>query len=313
MNRFALIGFYRSLIRHKLYAALNIGGLAVGIAVFLVLGLYVRFESGYEHWLPGYQRIYMVESRTSDDLQDLNSRQSTPVAAWSAISRDLPNTVGTRIDPRNATVSRDGVGLREQMALVDPSFFSVFQMPVVAGDVRDVLASPANVVLTQRTASKYFGDRSAISQTMTITYDGAEHSYRVAAVIADLPADTDLTFDIVARKTLTHDPANDQYNNDHSWNYTGPHTFVRFADGDAARRFEGQLTGIVNRHAASETPDQQGFTIALSLRPFSEVHFQKAGSKLTVATLGIVGLLTLLIAIVNYVNLATARGWPSCP
>ncbi len=61
MNRFALLSLYRSLVRHKLYAALNIGGLAVGIAVFLVLGLYVRFETGYEKWLPGYDKLYLVE------------------------------------------------------------------------------------------------------------------------------------------------------------------------------------------------------------------------------------------------------------
>jgi putative ABC transport system permease protein len=308
MNRFALIGFYRSLTRHKLYAALNIGGLAVGIAVFLVLGLFVRFETGYERWLPGYQNIYMLESRTNDgDPNDLNARQGTPVAAWSAIGRDLPKTIGTRIDARDATVLKDGIGVREQMALVDPGFFSVFALPVVAGDASDVLASPSNAVLTQRTARKYFGGGSAIGRTMTITYEGVQHSYRVAAVIADLPPNTDLDFDIVARKTVTQDPANANFKNDHQWNYGGPQTFVRLPSPEAASQFEQQLAGVVNRHAQSETPDEPGFGMALSLKPIADVHFETPGSKLTVATLGIVGTLTLVIAIVNYVNLATAR------
>ena len=63
MNRFALLTFYRSLVRHKLYAALNIGGLAVGIAVFLVLGLYVRFETSWEKWLPNYGHVYLIETK----------------------------------------------------------------------------------------------------------------------------------------------------------------------------------------------------------------------------------------------------------
>ena len=62
MNRFALLTLYRSLTRHKLYAALNIGGLAVGIAVFLVLSLYVRFETSYEKWLPRHDGIYVVQT-----------------------------------------------------------------------------------------------------------------------------------------------------------------------------------------------------------------------------------------------------------
>ena len=62
MNRFALLSLYRSLTRHKLYAALNIGGLAVGIAVFLVLGLYVRFETSFEKWLPDHDKIYVVQT-----------------------------------------------------------------------------------------------------------------------------------------------------------------------------------------------------------------------------------------------------------
>ena len=307
MNRFALIGFYRSLVRHKLYAALNIGGLAVGIAVFLVLGLYVRFETSFETWLPHSDQIYMIESRTNDDLDDLKARQSTPVAAWSAISRDLPKTIGTRIDPRNATVLKGGIGVLEQMALVDPGFFSVFALPVVAGDTRDVLASPSNAVITQRTAHKYFGDGSAIGRTMTITSEGTQRNYRVAAVIADLPPNTDLDFDIIARRIVTQDPVNADFKNDHQWNYGGPQTFVRLPSPDAAARFEQQLAGVVNRHAQSETPDQPGFGITLSLKPLADIHFETPGSKMTVATLGIVGTLTLLIAIVNYINLATAR------
>jgi putative ABC transport system permease protein len=62
MNRFALLALYRSLTRHKLYAALNIGGLAVGIAVFLVLGLYVRFQTGFETWVPHHEQIEVVQT-----------------------------------------------------------------------------------------------------------------------------------------------------------------------------------------------------------------------------------------------------------
>lgn len=307
MNRFALIGFYRSLTRHKLYAALNIGGLAVGIAVFLVLGLYVRFETGYEKWLPHSDQIYMIESRTNDDMDALAARQSTPVAAWAAINRDLPGTIGTRVDTPNATVIKDGIGVGEQLARVDPDFFSVFYLPVVAGETKGALADPSAIIITQKIASRYFDGTTPVGKTMTLTYNGAQHSYRVAAVIADLPRNTDLDFDLIVRLVTTDDKTNGYYKNDHQWNYSGPNTYVRLPDGAAAQRFGGQLDGVVARHAQSETPDQPGFGMQLFLKRFTATHFEVPGSALTVTTLGLVGVLTLLIAIVNYVNLATAR------
>ena len=307
MNRLALLTFYRALTRHKLYAALNIGGLGVGIAVFLVLALYVRFETGYETWLPHHDELYLIESHYSDDNSDLRARQSTPVAAWNAISRDLPDTLGTRLEPLNGTVVKDGIGVRERIAFVDPAFYKLFDLPVVEGDVRGALNSPANVILTERTAAKYFGGRSAVGQTLTVTTNGVAHSYRVAAVIKDLPSDTDLDFDLLTRLIPTEDKASPLYKGDHQWNYSGPRTYVRLGDAGVAQRFDGQLSGVVARHAQSETPEEPGYTLSLSTKPLVEVHFEQPGSRLTVLTLGIVGVLTLLIAIVNYVNLATAR------
>ena len=99
MNRFTLLSLYRSLVRHKLYAALNIGGLAVGIAVFLILGLYVRFETGYEKWLPDYDKAYVVQTTWSMPDSPING-----TFAWTMgglvdqLREDFPGTVGTRIN-----------------------------------------------------------------------------------------------------------------------------------------------------------------------------------------------------------------------
>ncbi|MDO6413567.1 ABC transporter permease [Sphingomonas sp. BIUV-7] len=307
MNQIAWLGFYRSLTRHKLYASLNIGGLAVGIAVFLVLGLFVRFETSYERWLPHADQIYLIESRADDDTVASRPRQNTPIAAWSAISRDLPATIGTRIDTPNATVIKDGIGVSERLARVDNDFFAVFDLPVVAGSVKGVLADPSNIIVTQAIATRYFGGISPVGKTMMLTYNGAQHSYRVAAVIADLPRNTDLDFDMIVRFVPVEDKADPAYKNDHWWNYSSPTTFVRLPNEAAAQRFAGQLDGVVARHVQSETPVEGGFGLTLTLKRFTATHFETPGSALTVTTLGLVGILTLLIAIVNYVNLATAR------
>lgn len=308
MDRLALLGFFRSLTRHRLYAALNIGGLALGIAVFVVLGLYVRFETSYERWLPGVRHIWMIESHTPTDGESQRAIQSTPMAAWTAIKRDLPDTLGTRIDNTRAIVVQNGIGIPERAGLVDPDFFKVFEMPVLEGRVDGILADPSALVVTRKTAQKYFGDRSPIGQSMRVVYEGAPHLYRVVAVVADMPANTDLReVGLIARRSITENPADPNYVSQHSWNYGGPLTYVRFPDDAAERRFANALPGVVSRHAVSETPDSPNFAITLTPTRLTDLHFETPGSKLTVTTLGTVGLLTLLLAIVNYVNLASAR------
>ncbi|USI75043.1 ABC transporter permease [Sphingomonas morindae] len=307
MDRLALTGFLRALARHKLYAALNIGGLALGIAVFLVLGLYVRFETSFERWLPGASQIWLLETRAADD-NGPEARQSTPMALWSAIARDLPDTLGTRIDANRAIVVRDGIGVNETLAQVDADFFKLFELPVLEGSTAAGLADPTAIVLTRKTAAKYFGTASPVGQSIRLVYDGVSHVHHVIAVVADLPRNTDLDdFGLFARRILTEDPADDRYRRDHEWNYGGPQTYVRFASEAAEQRFAAALPALLARHVASETPDDPTYHIKIVPRRLTSVHFDTPGSRLTVTTLGTVGLLTLLLAIVNYVNLASAR------
>ncbi|GLU24677.1 hypothetical protein SLE2022_405830 [Rubroshorea leprosula] len=222
MDRFAFTAFWRSLARHRLYAAINIGGLAVGIAVFLVLTIYVRFEAGYEKWLPGWRDVYLIEATGSERPLDNNS----PVALWTAASRDLPGLVGTRVSDRTVSVVKDGIGVSQDFAFVDPDFPKLFALPVVSGDFAHALDDPSNVVLTQDTARKFFGDADPLGKTMTVTVAGASRLFRVAAVVAPLPHDTDFGFDMLARLVVTEDKAAPAYRGDHEWNYFNPQTFV---------------------------------------------------------------------------------------
>jgi putative ABC transport system permease protein len=307
MNRFALISFWRSLTRHRLYAALNIGGLALGIAVFLVLALYVRFETSFEHWLPGHQQVYLIESRTNDDLNSVRARESTPVAAWTAIHADLPDIIGTRIVGKDAAVVKGGVGIRERIGLVDPNVFDVFRIKAIDGVLPARFDDPTSIVITKRTATKYFGSGSPIGAQLAVSYGGKHYAYRVAAVIDDLPDNTRLDSDLIAPLVISQDRADPFYPDNHQWNYGGPETYVRLPDPASVTRLAAALPGIVARHVNTETPGNDNFALTLSLWKLDDAHFRTPGALLMVTTLGIIGLLTLIVAIVNYVNLATAR------
>lgn len=309
MNRFALLSLYRSLTRHALYAALNIGGLAVGIAVCLVLGLYVRFETGYDTWLPRHDRIYAVQTVWS--LPESPANGAYPYTMGGLLDQmraDFPGVIGTRIRGGNGSVLEDGRATQEGVVQVDPSFFQVFDLPMVRGDGPAGLARPGNVLISESVAAKYFGNANPIGQPLTVAMD-APGSYRVAGVFRDLPKNSELDFSILIPLPRTPPSANWFH-----WGSTSLQTFLRFETPAAARAFGEKMQAFVNRHGGElAAPGERPWAVQqLRLLPVTRLHLepqgQESGSrKTTVVTLGLVGVLTLLIAIVNYVNLATAR------
>ncbi|WP_294190232.1 ABC transporter permease [uncultured Sphingomonas sp.] len=309
MNRFALLSLYRSLTRHRLYAALNIGGLAVGIAVFLVLGLYVRFETSFETWLPHHCEIYLVQTEgKGTDSPYLGRYRQTMGGLLEQMEADFPGLVGTRIEggEGGGSVTQGGVTQLEDIARVDPDFFKVFDLKMVRGDQRVALDDPTAVILSRSAATKYFGDADPIGRELTLTLDEPA-AYHVTGVFEDLPANTDLRFSMLTRTSAVH--ANDWW---YHWGSTSVFTYLRFPSARAAAAFAGKMPGFIDRRGRADLGPNASRSIGLPLLPITEVHLQPVGEesaslKLTIVTLGLVGVLTLLIAVVNYVNLSTAR------
>ena len=314
MNSFALAPLYRTLTGHKFYAALNIGGLAVGIAVFFVLTLYVRFETSFEKWLPHHDEIYVVQTdwkRTDDPFT--GTYPNTMGGLLDELRQDFPGVVGTRfmggadLDGKDGgSVVRNGIATFDDIGQVDASFLQVFDLPWVAGDKTTALTAPASIVLSRSAARKYFGDTDPIGQTLTLALDKTV-PHRVTGVFEDLPKASDFKFSILAR--LPTSDLGEWWNH---WGSTSLKTYLRFPDEAAAKAFEQKMPAFVARHGARDLGDDAAMRMALPLLPLTKAHLQPAGQesasrKLTVVTLGLVGILTLLIAIVNYVNLASAR------
>ncbi|WP_174279836.1 FtsX-like permease family protein [Sphingomonas bacterium] len=302
MNRFALLTLYRSLTRHKLYAALNIGGLAVGIAVFLVLGLYVRFETSYENWLPGHNKIYLVEEYWNQPGSPANGySDGTMGGLIDQLREDFPGTVATRSRGIGANVIRDGVGTAEDFAYADTNFLDLMPLEMVAGDGSRALRDPANVLLSETIARKYFPSDSPMGRTLTLNVEGKASVYRIAGVFRDLPKNTEQKFTMLGR--MPTDPKDDYW---HHWGSERVQTLLRFDTPEAARAYAARMPAFVRRRGSKDLGEMIS-VFHLPLLPITDWHLQRPGRKLTVTTLGLIGVLTLLIAIVNYVNVATAR------
>lgn len=308
MNGFAFTSMYRSLTRHRLYAALNIGGLAVGIAVFFVLSLYVRFETSFEKWLPHYDQIYLVQTDWKrSDGPYAGTFPYTMGGLLDEMKQDFPGLIGTRLQggKDGGSVLHNGVATFEDVAQVDADFFKVFDLPMARGDKARALADPTSVVISQSAARKYFGTMDPIGQTITLVL-GDTSIHRVTGIFEDLPSATDFQFSILARLPVNDSP---WWNR---WGSAAVTTYLRLPDTAAASAFEQQLPAFVERRGARDLGEQASSAIGLPLLPITRQHFQdegqeSSGRRLTVITLGLVGVLTLLIAIVNYVNLASAR------
>ncbi|MGP7795151.1 ABC transporter permease [Sphingomonas sp. CLY1604] len=311
MTGHVMTTLHRALTRHKGYAALNIGGLAVGIAVCLVLGLYVRFELGFERWLPHHRELYLVQSELHLPGSPFNGAYPQTMAGMLEQMRaDFPGLVGTRVrgGKDGGSVLRAGEALRMDVAQVDPSFFSVFALPMVRGDGAAALADPAAALVSRSAARTLFGAADPIGRTLTIAVDDPR-PYRVAGVFEDLPADTDLSATILIPIPRTPPPAEWAW---YRWGTAAVTTVLRFPTPAAAARFTAQMPAFIRRHAGQDLGPAPDKVISLSLLPVTRVHLQpfggeNSGRPLMIAALGIVGVLTLLIAAVNYVNLATAR------
>jgi putative ABC transport system permease protein len=304
-----LLTLYRSLSRHRLYAAINILGLAVGIAVFLVLFLDVRFETSFERWIPHASQIYVVRTSGAGPLESLGGDYYAMGGLLEELTADYPQLLGTRVWNAEGAV-RDGAKVTpENFELVDPTFFKVFDLPLIAGDKATVLHAPDDLVLTVAKAKQYFGGADPMGRRMTLAFNGALHVYRVAGVLKDPPKSTDLMLDFLVPlkiPTATEEP---EWRH---WGSTAVPTYLRFKTPAEARALDAQFDGFTDRHGLADLGAGGHKFVRLRIHPLLFMHLHdgrdlSAKDAVLVAALGAVGLLTLLLAAVNYVNLATAR------
>ena len=287
---------YRSLARHRLYAFLNIGGLALGIAVFLVLFLFVRFETSYDRVLPGWERVWTVERTVQFPGNPELPIPSSPTLA-AQLADAFPDLVAARMTPYDtATLLTGNTSITRKLALVDPAYFRIFPFPVVEGDVATTIARPDGLIVSQSVAESYFGKTSPLGRTLTVAIDGKPKIYRVGAVIADLPKNQTYTSDMFA--AIPAKPADDTL----SASY-GVTTFLKVPDAATADRVDT----FMRRHPDPQFNAGARRFLKEGLKPLSSLHLADKGVSTVVAVLGTVGIVALLLAMVNYINLATAR------
>jgi len=304
---------FRNLSRNKSYASINIIGLAVAIAACLLIFLLIQYETSFDNFHKNKDRIYRIVSVTkTPDGTNYSRGNAFPVAQGLRI--DYPQLEGVaRIyskDDKQITVMNDKSDATQKkfkekgLFFAEPQFFELFNFPFLAGNPKTALSEPNTALLTQQTAEKYFGDwHSAINKY--IKYDNRKVC-KVTGILKNIPSNTDFPLEVVLSfKTSENDTSSDWVSTDGDLN-----TFLVLPKNMSSQLFNNNLQTFVKKHKPSEYVSQ-----GYALQPLNEMHYdsrfgtynKSTFSKELITALSLIGLFLLVIACVNFVNLATAQ------
>lgn len=297
---------WRGLLNNRVFSILNILGLATGMAVALLIGLWVSYQFSYDRWIPNYQQVYQAQYRYSENGA-IGTQVSVSYPLAEVIKKDIPAieyVVQTDwINYHGLVNGTNKVYLPGVMAGQD--FLKAFEYPVVRGDAGQALLDRYSIVLTESTAKALFGNADPMTKTVRIDND---HDLRVTGIIKDVAGNSSINFSYV----VPYDYFRSTAGYGEHWGFNNMQTFVRLRPGVQYAQVEPLLRTLLKKYDNSEW---QARKVELFLHPMKDWHLnsnfvngvQHGGFIDTVRLFAVIGLLVLVIAGINFVNLSTAR------
>jgi putative ABC transport system permease protein len=299
---------YRNLNKNRIFSYINILGMAIGMAAFLFIAQYVRFERSYESFHVNAKDIFRVTTEFYNGSEYVITDCETYAPLGPLLKDKMPEVVDFvrmyGIDGLTNVKAGSHNFLETGLYWADHSVMNVFTYQPVSGDLKKALNAPFEVVLTESMAGKYFGRTDIIDESIEID----KNNYRIKAVIADLPANTHLKFSFLLSrlsfKTLKPWYPDDRWNNNNEFTYllTVPGTNLESFNKNLAMLWSTELKDVVpqERFVAESIKD-------IHLYSDKSYEPEPGGNAETVYYLTIIALFVIAIAWINYVNLSTAR------
>lgn len=301
---------FRNLSKRKLYTGINILGLTIAIASFLVISLYIHHEATYDSMYADSERIIRFGQRFAMAGEE-QVVSMTPSSLVPTLMEELEEVeVGTLIFDVGifSSVMVDaGQGNQEEnkFAYVDENFFEIFDLEILEGQSGKLLAEPNQIVLTKSTAEKYYRNvNSVVGQVLKI--DGKD--YMVTGVVEDFPSNTHLDFDFLASfKTHRHGTSPE-------WSPANYYSYAKLSPNADREQFAQKLDLLVEKYFGEEMRSY-GFEVGILFQPLTSIYLgdsqlkemKPAADIKNLYIFGVVAILLIIIGIINYVNLATAE------
>jgi len=298
---------FRNLRAKKFYAGINILGLAIGMACCILIFLYVSHELSYGKFHTKADRIYRILTDIKTPTETLNiGVTSAPMAP--SMRADFPEVEDmVRLDDAQLLIQRGEQTFQEDESMfADSSFFKVFSFKLLRGNPNTALVKPFSIVLTEDAARKYFGDEDPMGQRLQM--DG-EHDLTVTGVMQNVPENSNFTFDVLLSLSTTMEKLDT--NRARQWGNFGFQSYVLLAEHADPLVLQSKLPGFLEKYISNQDRSE-GMNYFLSLEPLSDVYFSgrdspKAGSLTNIKIFSVIAAFILLIAGINFMNLATAR------
>jgi putative ABC transport system permease protein len=300
---------FKILKKQKVFSLINIFGLTVGITCCLMIFLFIRHETSFDNFHTKGKDIYRVVRQA-----DLNGSGSVEDIAYLAgaysiaLRNEYPDMIkkAVRVMPDNDLFTYNHIGYNERNVLItDSDFFQLFDFPLIKGDRQTVLSEPRSIVLTASSAKKYFGNEDPIGKTIQMNKDLL---LKVTGIAKDPPSNSHLYFDmIVPIKNFKYFDSIQNFPNNSLFVYLQLNPNVKPAQ--LTSRFPQFMDKYMGKYFA-----ESGFKLGLGLEPLKDIYFKplqfdnvKHGNKKVIYIFMSIAVLILVIACMNFMNLATAR------
>ncbi len=310
---------WRNLAKNKFHTTINISGMVIGFTISITILLTAYSQFTFDEFHVNKKNLFQAyQVYNKENGQELSSVFGLPAGpAFKAEAPAIEKTSRFLYGGSNAVYNEKELDV--PVMLVDEDFLSMFTFPVVKGNKSNALKSLTDLVITENAAKKIFGNDDPIGKTMKVSAGNNLQDMTVSAVVKDFPVNSSIKFDALARIENKSDYAGQSSN----WNNQNHSLFVQLREDATQKEAERQIRDInkkyiadwyINLEKEGAKPDKSGDVFASRLLPFSEVHFfpairNGATSKSQVYMVLLVGLLIILIACFNFVNINLANAF----
>ncbi|HLY68176.1 MAG TPA: ABC transporter permease [Puia sp.] len=310
---------WRNIGKNKLFSAINILGLSIGIALCFAIMLYVQDELSYDKFNANADDIVRVAFDANiNGGKIFETSIMAPVAQ--TMKKDFPEVVDaarlTNFGSAKIKI-KEKVFKDDKFALVDPAFFTIFSLPLIEGNAKTALLQPNSVILTETTAKKYFGDDHAMGKTIVYTNNNNQ-LYKVTGVMKDIPSNSHFHFDLFGSMTGL-----DQARSD-SWMNGSFFTYLLLKPGTDRAKMEAKFPDMVRKYMGPQVQQSMGISLeqfrtkgnslgfilqrltSIHLHSTSVTDLEPGGNSTYVYVFAGIALFMLIVACINFINLSTA-------
>ena len=288
---------WRNILRQKGYSFINVFGLALGMALCILILRWAQYEMSYNTFHEKIESMYLVRFWQQYTTDRVPGNGSVP-ALGPALQAEYPEVVyAVRFTngQRESLLEYGENKFKERIQMADPSVFDMFTFPLEKGIPTKDFSDPYIIVLSEKTATKFFGDEDPIGKIMTL--DG-QFDMRVVGVMREIPQNSTIRFDVWVPIQLSREWIRENYID--TWYNMSFRTYVELTDGVSVEAFNEKIKDRIRR-SDPET------VLEPFLYPFRDEYLKLWGGMDQIRTFGLIALFVLIIACINFMNLTTAR------